>query len=330
MKTNIHSKQENIERHLQKPTIAIIGYGPMGRAFALNLRDSGYNVLVGLRKSSKSIESCKKDHVTYSSIEEAVEKAKIICMLCSDIAMKEVYDKYLKKIRENKVLVFAHGFAITYNLIKPKKNFDVILLAPKGTGKAVRDNYVNDTGTFCLMAVHQNASGRAWEYANELANALKLNKKGFLKTTFREETITDIFGEQAVLCGGVSQLIKYAYETLVENGYDKRLAYLEVLHELKLTVDIIHEQGLTGLWNNVSLTAKYGSLTNRDKIISKDVKNNMKRLLKDIESYAFAKSITEEFYKHYSKNLHKLIKEEEKSDLEKTGKVLREKIIEKN
>ncbi|MEM4368136.1 MAG: NAD(P)-binding domain-containing protein, partial [Candidatus Anstonellales archaeon] len=189
---------------LKNEVIAVVGFGPMGRAFALNLRDSGYKVVIGLRETSKNIENAIKENLKVLRIEEAVKYSKVICMLCSDTAMQEVYQIIEKTVKENekKVLCFAHGFAITYGLIKPKKNFDVILLAPKGTGKAVRENFTNDKGTFALLGIYQNSSGMALNYALELAKALKFLRKGLLKTTFENETITDIFGEQTVLCGG--------------------------------------------------------------------------------------------------------------------------------
>jgi len=270
--------------------IAIIGFGSQGHAHALNLKDSGLNVIVGLREGSKSWKKAEEQGLTVKTIEEAAKEADIIMILIPDEHQPEVYKKYIEKhLTEGKMLMFAHGFNIHYHQIIPPKNVDVTMIAPKSPGHIVRREYVEGRGVPALVAVYQDYTGKAKEIALAYAKGIGVTRAGVIETTFKEETETDLFGEQAVLCGGVTALIKAGFETLVEAGYQPEIAYFECLNELKLIVDLIYEGGLSFMRYSVSNTAEYGDYISQEKIVTREVRENMKQMLKDIQTGKFAK-----------------------------------------
>ncbi|AIH04744.1 MULTISPECIES: ketol-acid reductoisomerase [Thermodesulfobacterium] len=275
---------------LKGKTIAVLGYGSQGHAHALNLRDSGLNVIVGVRKGGKSYERAKRDGFAPLSVKEACEKADIIMILLPDQDQPLVYKNEIEPVlTPNKMLLFAHGFNIHYNQIVPPADVDVAMVAPKGPGHLVRREFTKGAGVPCLVAVHQDASGEAFQKALAYAKGIGGTRAGVIETTFKEETETDLFGEQVVLCGGVTALIKAAFETLVEAGYQPEVAYFECLHELKLIVDLIYEGGLSFMRYSISDTAEYGDLTRGPRIINEDVRFEMKRILEEIQTGEFAR-----------------------------------------
>ncbi|MCD6550871.1 ketol-acid reductoisomerase [Thermotoga sp.] len=275
---------------IKSKKIAIIGYGSQGHAHALNLKDSGLNVIVGLREGSKSWKKAEAQGLTVKTIEEAAKEADIIMMLIPDEHQPEVYKKYIEKhLTEGKMLMFAHGFNVHYHQIIPPKSVDVTMIAPKSPGHIVRREYVEGRGVPALVAVYQDYTGKAKELALAYAKGIGVTRAGVIETTFREETETDLFGEQAVLCGGVTALIKAGFETLVEAGYQPEIAYFECLNELKLIVDLIYEGGLSFMRYSVSNTAEYGDYISQEKIVTKEVRENMKQMLRDIQTGKFAK-----------------------------------------
>ena len=270
--------------------VAVIGYGSQGRAHALNLRDSGEDVRVGLYPGSKSIQRVEEDGLRAVPVPEAVSEATVVMVLTPDAGQGKLFHESIEDhLQPRSMLLFAHGFAIHFAQIRPNQDIDVAMIAPKGPGHLVRSTYVNGQGVPALIAVHQDATGKAWPRALAYARSLGAGRAGVLETTFKEETETDLFGEQAVLCGGVSALIKAGYETLVDAGYQPESAYFEVLHELKLIVDLIWEGGLSGMRYSVSDTAEYGDLTRGPRVIDELVREQMKVLLADIQSGAFAR-----------------------------------------
>jgi ketol-acid reductoisomerase len=280
---------------LKEKTIAVLGYGSQGHAHALNLHDSGYHVIVGLRPESSSVAKAEAAGLTVVTIEEAARRADLIMLLLPDTSQKAIYDAEIAPhLVAGKTLAFAHGFNIRYGLINPPADVDVIMVAPKGPGHLVRRTYVDGGGVPALIAVHQDASGHAKETALAYAHGVGGTRAGVLETTFTEETETDLFGEQAVLCGGVSALVRAGYETLVEAGYQPESAYFECLHELKLIVDLMYEQGITGMRYSISDTAEYGDLTRGSRIITEAVKAEMKEVLLEIQDGRFAAEWIEE------------------------------------
>ncbi len=274
---------------LEGKTIAVIGYGIQGSAQALCLRDSGLDVVVGLRENGPSWKRAKKDGMVVMPIDEAAKKGDVIMLLTPDMTHKKIYyEKVEPNLKEGDALYFSHGFNITFGLIKPKKDIDVIMVAPKGPGAKLREEYLRGFGIPALVAVYQDYTGNAKELALALAKAMHFTKAGVLECTFDQETLSDLFGEQAVLCGGVTELIKAGFETLVEDGFPPEIAYFEVLHELKLIVDLIQEGGLEYMWSRVSETARYGGRTRGKRIIDERVKQNMKQILKEIKDGTFA------------------------------------------
>jgi ketol-acid reductoisomerase len=274
---------------LKKKTIAVLGYGSQGRAHALNLKDSGLDVVVGLRAGSPSAPKAQADGLTVVPLEEAVQRD-LIAFLLPDPQQPAVYEQHVApRLREGQALFFAHGFNIHYNQIVPPAGVDVIMVAPKGPGNLVRQLYIRGQGVPCLIAVAQDASGRAKDVALAYAHALGGTRAGVLETTFKEETETDLFGEQAVLCGGVTELIKAGFETLVAAGYSPEMAYFECLNELKLIVDLLYEGGLARMYEFVSETAGYGSLTRGSKIIDEGVRENMRHILREVQDGTFAR-----------------------------------------
>jgi ketol-acid reductoisomerase len=274
---------------LKGKKIAILGYGSQGHAHALNLHDSGFDVIVGLRPESGSIHKAEAAGLTVTSIAEAAEQADVIMMLVPDTEQKRIYDEFVAPhLSAGKTLLFAHGFNIRFDLIKPPADVNVAMVAPKGPGHLVRRTYTEGGGVPALIAVHQDATGNAHDIALAYAYGVGGTRAGVLETTFTEETETDLFGEQAVLCGGVSALVRAGYETLVEAGYQPESAYFECLHELKLIVDLMYEEGITGMRYSISDTAEWGDLVSGPRVINDNVKAEMKKILTEIQDGTFA------------------------------------------
>jgi ketol-acid reductoisomerase len=269
--------------------VAIVGYGSQGHAHALNLRDSGVDVRVGLRKGSASAAKAEAAGLRVTTVDQAAEEADLIMVLAPDTEQQAIYDQAIAPhLKPGDALFFAHGFNIRFELIKPPAGVDVAMVAPKGPGHLVRRTYEGGGGVPSLIAVAQNASGKARELALSYADALGATRAGVLDTTFDEETETDLFGEQVVLCGGLTSLIMAGYETLVEAGYQPESAYFECLHEVKLIVDLMYENGISGMRFSISDTAEYGDLTRGPRIVNDSVRAEMKRILAEIRSGAFA------------------------------------------
>ena len=275
---------------LDGKTVAIIGYGSQGHAHALNLKESGVNVIIGLYEGSRSWKKAEEQGMEVYTAAEAAKKADIIMILINDEQQAKLYKESIEpNLEEGNVLAFAHGFNIHFGCIKPPKNVDVIMIAPKAPGHTVRSEYQAGKGTPCLIAVEQDASGEAWDIGLAYAAGIGGARAGVLETTFRTETETDLFGEQAVLCGGVCALMQAGFETLVEAGYDPRNAYFECVHEMKLIVDLIYQSGFAGMRYSISNTAEYGDYITGPKIITEETKQTMKKILADIQDGTFAK-----------------------------------------
>jgi ketol-acid reductoisomerase len=295
MKMKLYYDEDANLELLKNKKIAVIGYGSQGHAHALNLRDSGMNVIVGLNAGSGSAK--KAIHAGFAVLDPsaAAAWADVVMLLIPDEKQKESFEKDLvPHLKAGKSLVVAHGFSIHFKQLTPPKDVDVFMVAPKGPGHTVRREYVNNSGVPCLIAVHQNASGQAREIALAYAKALGGTRAGVIETSFREETETDLFGEQAVLCGGLTSLIQAGFETLVEAGYSPEMAYFECLHETKLIVDLIYEGGLQNMRFSVSNTAEYGDYTSGPRVIDANVKENMKKVLETIRSGEFAQMWVDE------------------------------------
>lgn len=275
---------------IQSKKVAVIGYGSQGHAHALNLRDSGVEVVIGLREGSSSIAKAEEAGLTVKPIAEAVAWADVVTILAPDQVQAALYTEQIApNLRSGATLLFAHGFNIHFGYITPAEDIDVIMVAPKGPGHTVRREFEAGRGVPVLVCVAQDASGQAWETALSYAKGIGGTRAGAIKTTFREETETDLFGEQAVLCGGTSQLVQYGFETLVEAGYQPEMAYFEVLHELKLIVDLMVEGGISKQRWSISDTAEYGDYVSGPRVITPDVKEHMKEVLADIQDGTFAK-----------------------------------------
>lgn len=269
---------------LKGKTVAVIGYGSQGHAQAQNMKDSGLNVIIGLRKESSSVAEAKAAGFEVLEPSEAAQKADIIQILAPDTVQRKIYEDHIKAhLSAGKALVFSHGFNIHYDEIVPESNVDVYMVAPKGPGHLVRRVYTEGGGVPTLIAIHQDASGEAHKRALAHAAAVGGGRSGILETTFPEETETDLFGEQAVLCGGISHLIQAGFETLVEAGYDPEIAYFECLHETKLIVDLIYEGGLAKMRHSISDTAEYGDYISGPRVIDSHAKHQMKQVLTDIQ-----------------------------------------------
>jgi ketol-acid reductoisomerase len=274
---------------LEGQKIAVLGYGSQGHAHALNLHESGFDVVVGLRENSSSVAKAEAAGLTVLSIAEATAAADVIMILLPDTEQKRIYDAEIApNLVAGNCVLFAHGFNIRFDLINPPADVDVAMVAPKGPGHLVRRTYVEGGGVPALIAVHQDATGIAHGVALAYASGIGSTRAGVLETTFTEETETDLFGEQAVLCGGVSELVRAGYETLVEAGYQPESAYFECLHELKLIVDLMYEEGITGMRYSISDTAEYGDLTRGPRVITPAVKAEMKKILTEIQDGTFA------------------------------------------
>lgn len=280
---------------LKGKKVAVLGYGSQGHAHAQNLRDSGVEVVVGLHDTSKSREKAKNDGFEVVSVSDATKQSDVVMCLMPDTAQKKIYDEHIKEnLREGQTLAFAHGFNIHYNLINPPEFVDVVMVAPKGPGHLVRSVYKEGSGVPCLFAVYQNASGKAEDTVLAYAKGIGGTRAGVLETTFKEETETDLFGEQAVLCGGCEELIKAGFETLVNAGYQPEVAYFECLHEMKLIVDLMYEGGLERMNYSVSDTAEWGGYVSGPRVINDASKEAMKDVLTDIQNGKFAKEWIQE------------------------------------
>ncbi|MGB6296082.1 MAG: ketol-acid reductoisomerase [Rivularia sp. (in: cyanobacteria)] len=276
-------------------TIAIIGFGSQGHAHALNLKDSGMNVIVGLYPGSKSAAKAKEGGLTVKSVADATKEADFIMILLPDEVQKTVYKEEIEpNLESGNVIAFAHGFNIHFGQVVPPDNVDVVMVAPKGPGHLVRRTYEQGQGVPCLFAVYQDNTGQARDKAMAYAKGIGGTRGGILETTFREETETDLFGEQAVLCGGLSALIKAGFETLVEAGYQPELAYFECLHEVKLIVDLVVEGGLAKMRDSISNTAEYGDYTRGPRVVNDETKAEMRKILNEIQSGQFARDFVTE------------------------------------
>src|SRR5580704_5430669 len=318
----LYSQKDVDKKALKGARIAVLGYGSQGRAHALNLKDSGFDVVVGVRKKGASWKKAKKDGLEVAEPADATEGADLVAMLVPDLAQKALYAEVEKSLGKGATLLFAHGFNIHYKQIKPRKDLDVVLIAPKGPGGLVRRQYQEGRGVPCLIAVAQDASGKAHAKALAYAHGIGGTRGGVLETSFAEETETDLFGEQAVLCGGTTELVVKGYETLVEAGYQPEVAYYEVLHELKLIVDLLHEGGLAKMHRYVSDTAKYGDLTRGPRIVNERVKNEMRKVLKEVQNGKFARQWIRENAQGRV-NYQRLLNQDVDRQIEKVGAALR-------
>ena len=318
--------EEDVSRDaLEGKTIAVLGYGSQGKAHAQNLRDSGYEVIIGARSGGPSAKDAADAGFEVMSFNDAANRAQVICMLMPDMAQPEIFDNIKGNLENGDVLLFAHGFNVHFGEIEAPEGVDVIMVAPKSPGDLVRRQYEQGRGVPCLRAVHQDASGEAADRALSYAHGLGGTRAGVLDTTFAEETETDLFGEQAVLCGGASQLVLYGFETLVEAGYQPEAAYFECLHELKLIVDLMYEGGVDKMYEFISDTASYGDLVSGPRILDESVKGRMGDVLKDIQDGTFARQWIAE-HKRGSENYKAMLAERRSHQIETTGRKLRERM----
>jgi len=321
---NVYYEKDVKYDALSGKTVSVIGYGSQGRAQSRNLKDSGVKVLVGLREGGKSWNLAKSEGMDVVSIEDAADAGDVIQILLPDQIQQEIYARSIEKyLKEGKALGFSHGFNIHYHQIVPPEGVDVFMVAPKGPGPLVRRMYEEGKGVPSLIAIYRDYSGKAKDIALSYAKAIGSLRAGVIETTFKEETETDLFGEQAVLCGGVNELIKYGFEVLVEAGYQPEIAYFECLNELKLIVDLIYEGGIINMWRGVSDTAKYGGLTVGPKIITEEVKELMKEALKKVQNGEFAREWVLE-NKSGQPVLKASVEAAENHPIEKVGKELRD------
>ena len=308
---------------LDGKTVAIIGYGSQGHAHSLNLKDSGVNVVVGLREGSKSAADAKDAGLTVLPVTEAASQGDLVMMLVPDELHRQVWEEQVRDgIADGNMVLFGHGFSIHYGEVEPPPGVDVALVAPKGPGHLVRRQFTEGSGVPGLVAIQQDATGNAKPLALAYARGIGCTRGGVIETTFKDETETDLFGEQAVLCGGASELVQAGFETLVEAGYDPRMAYFECLHELKLIVDLMYEKGLAGMRYSISNTAEYGDYTRGKRVISDETRAEMKRILSEIQSGDFAREWIAE-NRAGQENFKRMREEQGSTQIERTGKDLR-------
>ncbi len=319
-----YEKDANVNL-IKEKKVAIFGYGSQGHAHALNLRDSGVKeVVVALREGSSSIKKAESKGLKVMSLSDAAAWADVVMVLTPDELQSTIYKNHIEqRMRQGTSLAFAHGLNIHFNLINSRKDLDVFMVAPKGPGHLVRSEYQRGGGVPCLMAIHKDSSGKARDLAMSYANAIGGGKSGIIETTFKDECETDLFGEQTVLCGGLVELIKNGFETLVEAGYPPEMAYFECLHEVKLIVDLIYEGGIANMNYSISNTAEYGEYTAGKRIIDAKTKERMKEILKDIQSGKFTKQWMDEC-KNGQKNFLKMRSDLANHPIEKVGKKLRD------
>ncbi len=318
----LYSQKDVDRKALKGARIAILGYGSQGRAHALNLKDSGFDVVVGVRKGGASWKQARRDGLEVAEPASAVEGADLIAMLVPDLAQRDLYRSVVKRVKRGATLLFAHGFNVHFRQIKPRADLDVVLIAPKGPGDLVRRQYSQGRGVPCLLAVAQDTSGQARARALAYAHGIGGTRGGVLETSFAEETETDLFGEQAVLCGGATELVVKGFETLVEAGYQPEVAYYECLHELKLIVDLLHEGGLAKMHQFISETAKYGDLTRGPRIVNERVKGEMRKVLKEVQSGKFARQWIRENAQGRA-NYQRMLAEDVDRQIERVGAALR-------
>jgi ketol-acid reductoisomerase len=308
---------------LKDKTVAVIGYGSQGMAQSRNMADSGLDVIVGLRKGGDSWETAIEHDMPVMTVEAASKEADVIHILIPDEIQAQVYEKSIKEgIKEGNTISFSHGYNIHYQYIKPPKNVNITMIAPKGPGSTVRQQYLDGFGVPGLVAVEQDYTSDALQIALAMGQGSGLTRAGVLETTFKEETETDLFGEQAVLCGGATELIKAGFQTLVDAGYQPEVAYFETCHELKLIVDLIYQKGFAGMWNDVSNTAEFGGLTRRDRVITEESRKEMKQILNEIQTGKFAKEWALE-NQAGRPQLNRMRAIESELEIEKRGKKLR-------
>jgi len=320
---NVYYDKDVTLDSLKDKTIAVIGYGIQGHAQANNMKDSGLKVILGLRPNGESWSKAEKDGFEVYTVSEAAEKGDIIHILIPDMVQPKVYREQIAQyLTEGKTLAFSHGFNIHYKQIIPPDNVDVIMVAPKSPGFKVRDMYLNGFGVPALIAVYQDASGKAKEKALAMAKSIGCTRAGVLETTFKEETESDLIGEQVVLVGGLIELIKNGFEVLVEAGYQPELAYFEACNEAKLIMDMIYQSGFTGMLKAVSKTANYGGVTVGPKVIDESVKEKMRQAVKDVQSGKFAQEWIRE-HESGEKNLNALVKKIEQHQIERVGRFIR-------
>jgi ketol-acid reductoisomerase len=308
---------------LDGKTVAIIGFGSQGHAHAQNLRDSGVDVVVGLREDSSSVQPAKDAGLEVLPIAEAASRGDIVMMLVPDEKHREIYESDVRDgVAPGNLLMFGHGFSVHYDEVQPPEGVDVALAAPKGPGHLVRRQYLEGSGVPGLIAIAQDATGHAKELALAYSKGIGCTRGGVIETTFKDETETDLFGEQAVLCGGASELVQAGFDTLVEAGYDPEMAYFECLHELKLIVDLMYEKGLAGMRYSISNTAEYGDYTRGKRVVNEDTRANMRKILEEIQSGEFAREWIAE-NRAGQENFLRMREEQSKSKVETTGKELR-------
>ena len=288
-----YEKDANLEK-LRNKKVAIIGYGSQGHAHANNLKDSGIDVVVGLRSGSSSQVKAEQAGLNVAEVKDAVAQSDVVMMLCPDELMGAIYKEIESEFKQGATLAFAHGFNIHFGYITPREDLNVIMIAPKGPGHLVRSTFERGAGVPCLVAIHQDATGDALEISLAYASCIGGGRAGIIETTFKEETETDLFGEQAVLCGGATSLVQAGFETLVEAGYAPEMAYFECLHELKLIVDLMYEGGIADMRYSISNTAEFGDLTRGPRIVNEQTKAEMKKILTEIQSGEFAREWMDE------------------------------------
>lgn len=321
----LHTEKDVSTTALANSTIAIVGYGSQGRAHAQNLRDSGFSVIIGARAGGPSWRQAQAQGFRVEEPPQAAAEADLVALLTPDMAQPEVYQAIESSMQPGATLLFAHGFNIHFAAIEPRTDIDVVLIAPKGPGDLVRRQYQEGRGVPCLRAIAQDASGQAADRALAYAHGIGGTRGGVLDTSFAEETETDLFGEQAVLCGGVAELVTKGFETLVEAGYQPEVAYFECMHELKLIVDLLHEGGLNKMYQFISETATYGDLVSGPRVVNEDSRENMRAVLADIQSGEFARNWIAE-NKSGRANYERLLTARNEHPLETVGRKLRDRM----